>query len=448
MRKFLSSAPGARRTGLVRAMEDDTPDESVEAGLGDNAESVETELAEVTDSEADGADQEAQVDDAADVSEALEQYQAALESAVATGGLDRNGGALLQIGLDNLYNRAGISTNKRAQLSQESFGQHSSKLGATTIALEDIKEQIKKIWDSIVKAVKRIVAWVKEHFNKVFGTAEKLQKRAKALAEKVGSITGAPKEKTLENERLVKALHIGNNPPANLAAGLDGVKAVADEVFGAISESLAEGGELALKVLESDHKDGVASIKKPAMKTNGMTEVTDPEGKGFGNPGDGMKVWAGKELPGGKALIMRGNAADASGEDAVSAFSHTSIALSAFDPKAKDPTKTAVATLNPSDASKIAEKVATLAGEVVAYKAKLGKLTAIQDKIAAAAEKLSKSANDETDKDVAATMRARQKIAQVAPVAVTRTAVGVASYVLNTGKAACDYIELSMKQYG
>lgn len=448
MRKFLSTSAGARRTGLVAAMEDDTPDTPADAGLGDNAESVETDLAEVTESEAEGEDQEAQVEDAAEVSEALEEYKVALESAISTGGLDRNGGALLHIGLSNLYNRAGISQNHRATISQESFGQTSSKLNATQIALEDIKEQMKKIWDAIVKAVKKVVEWVKEHFNKIFGTAEKLQKRAKALADKVGSITGAPKEKTIENERLVKALHIGNNPPTNLGAGLDSVKAVADEIFGAMGDQLAEGGELAFKVLDSDHKDGVNTITKPAMKANGMTEVSDPEGKGFGNPGEGMKVWAGKELPGGKALIMRGNASEAKGEAAVTAFTHSSTALSAFDPKAKDPTKTAVATLNPADASKIAEKVATLAGEVVAYKAKLGKLTAIQDKIAAAADKLGKTANSETDKDVAATMRARQKIAQVAPTSITRAAVGVASYVLNTGKAACDYIELSMKQYG
>lgn len=448
MRKFLSSSAGARRTGLVAAMEDDTPDTPVDAGLGDNAESVETDLAEVTESEAEGDDQEAQIEDGADVSEALEEYKVALESAISTGGLDRNGGALLHIGLSNLYNRAGISQNHRATISQESFGQTSSKLNATHIALEDIKEQIKKIWDAIVKAVKKVIDWVKEHFNKIFGTAEKLQKRAKALADKVGSITGTPKEKTIENERLVKALHIGNNPPANLAGGLDAVKETADKIFGIIGDRVAEGGERSLEILNSDHKTPVSDIKKKAMNPEGCTEVSDPEGKGFGNPGDGMKVWVGKEMPGGKALVYRGNSADVSGEDAVRAFSHSSAAIAALDPKAKDPTKTAVATLNPSDAAKIAEKVAALAGEVVAYKAKLGKLTGIQDKIAEAADKLGKAANTETDKDVAATMRARQKIAQSAPANITRAAVGVASYVLNTGKAACDYIELSMKQYG
>ena len=435
--------------GLVRAMEneEDTPNVVEGADAPPAAESAETELLDVAESAEEGAAEEAATEEAVEAVEALESYATALEAAAENGGLDRHGARVLNIGLESIYSKLGFS-NAKAAVSLESFGGSSSKAGATTLALEDVKEKIKEIWKAIVAAIKRAIAWVKGHFDKMFGAAQNLQKRAKALQEKAKGVNGTPKEKTFENERLVKALHINGNVPTNVAAELGKVAKVADGVFTSISDFNAKVGEEILEGLNADkHADTLAKLNVAPPAFNFLANVGNPQAAGFGEPHEGLDLIRSAEMMGNKAILSEVPAKQATGEEAAKIISRMTTYLGAFNPKAKDPSKTSVQTLQPTECGKIGEEVEALMTEVINYKAKLAKSTEMQDKIAKAADKMGKDSTTEDDKAEAKAMSWGQKITQNLIANLNRAPSGMSAYVLNVSKASLDYAELSLKQY-
>lgn len=430
--------------------EENNPAITDAAAPADNANSAETDLVEVADSAAVGEKEEADLAEAIDTQEALEQYKAALESFIGEGGVDQKGARLLQIGLEHMSNRVGFSIADRPNIAMESFGGASSKGRATQIALEGIGEQLKKVWASIVAAIKRIIDWVKDHFNKMFGAAEKLQKRAKAIAEKAKAVTGsADTGAKIENERLVKALHMSGKIANTPSGSLENVLTVANSVFGHVADFSAKSGEAALKALEATDGKVADIFSGPFTPDNGIKALSqsDAQAAGFEPAPAGLELYRSFELPGGKAVLGRYPSKATQGEDAVKALIGSSAALTAYSNKAAEPSGAALPTLASAEIGKVAEQVATLCGEIIAYKAKIGKADGIKKKILSAAEKLSKASMKEDDKDKAAFMSAQQKIAQASAQSIDKPAPQFMQYALVTGKAFLDYCEESLKLY-
>jgi hypothetical protein len=437
-----------RKFGIIALENEDNLPADGEAVVEDAANSAETALLEVNDEVAEGDTSEAAVDEAVEAVSSLEAYAAALEAANAEGGLSRAGASVMNIGLESIYRRLGFQAGETNTVSLENFGQNSSRAGATTIALEGVKEKIKEIWAAIIAHIKKAIEWVKGHFNKIFGTAEKLQKRAKALSEAAKGINGQPKEKTFENERLAKALSINGNVPASISTELTKVTKVADIVFTSVADFNGKGAEKLLEEMgKTDGKvDQITAL--PIGSLNGMAEVANPQGAGFSNPPSGLTLYRGAHMLGNKTIIVEAPKAAVSGAPAVEAASKTSVALGAFDPKAKETSKTTVNVVDPGEVGKIADEVANICQEVIKYKAKLGKASDLKSKIVAAAERAGKDANSEEDKDKAAYHSAMQKIATSAVNNLDRAPAAMSAYALNTAKAALDLAEQSLKQYG
>lgn len=437
-----------RKLGIM-ALENQEDDATATATAGpeDAANSSDTALLDTNDSAAEGETENAAVDEAVDAVSSLEAFAVALESANKEGGLSREGAAVLNIGLEHLYTRLGYEAGATKTVSLENFGQASSRTGATQIALEGVKEKIKEIWAAIIAHIKKAIEWVKGHFTKIFGTAEKMQKRAKALSEASKGVSGQPKEKTIENERLVKALHINGNVPSNVSLEMAKVVKVADIVFTSIADFNGKGAEKLLEEMgKTDGKvDQIAAI--PLGTISGMAEVANPQGAGFSAPADGLGLYRGALLMGNRTVIVEAPKSAVTGAAAVTAASRTSVALGSFDPKAKDPTKTAVNVVDPGEVGKIADEVDAACQEVIKYKAKLGKFGELKAKIVAAAEKAGQAANSEEDKDKAAYQSAMQKIATASVNNLDRCPAAMSAYVLNVSKAALDLAELSLKQY-
>jgi len=442
MRKFFTGGRG----GIMALENDNTPAES-EGVVEDAANSAETALLEVNEETAEGETAEAAVDEAVEAVSSLESYLVALEAANAEGGLSRSGAAVMNIGLEHIYSRLGYEKGETAVVSLENFGQNSSRAGATQIAMEGVKEKIKEIWAAIISHIKKAIEWIKGHFAKIFGAAEKLEKRAKALSEASKGISGQPKEKSFENERLVKALHIDGNIPGSVSAQLAQITKTADAVFTGLADFNAKGADKLLEEMgKTDGKvDQIAAI--PLGSIAGMGEVTNPEGAGFSKPTDGLTLYRGLKLMGNRTVIVEAAKSAVTGEAAVNAASKSSVAVGAYDPKAKDPTKTTVTVVDPGEVGKIADEVAVMAREVIKYKAKLPKAGDLKAKIVAAAERAGKEALTEEDKGKAAYHSAMQKIATNTVNNLDRAPAAMASYVLNTGKAALDLAEQSLKQY-
>lgn len=437
------------KKGAVALLDNEDENKVVDAGApADNANSLETDMVEVADSAAEGEAEDAVQDEAVDTKEALEHYKTALEAYIAEGGIDQKAARLMNIGLEHLSERQGFKDTGAGKISLESFSGVSSRGRGTALALEDIKERIAKVWEAIKAAIKRAVEWLKDHWNKMFGAGEKLKKRAEGIVAKAKDITGSAKEQKFENERLVKALHVGGSVPAQLSAALSGAGKVAQDVFGHTADFGAKSGEAALETLQkADGKiDDIVAI---AYSSNVLKPLSASEATaaGFEAAPDGLELFRSAELPGGKAILGRFSTKSVQGEAAVKVYTGTTSALTPFSNKAAEVSKTELATLSAAEISKVAETVIELAGELISYRAKAGKAGEMKTKIVAACDKLEKAAPKEDDKDKAAYMTALQKVAQASASALDKPAPQFAQYLLVIGKSALDYAEESMKQY-
>lgn len=434
-----------RKLGII-ALENENEPAPAEAVVEDAANSAETALLEVNEEAAEGDTSEAAVDEAVEAVSSLESYATALQASLGEGGISRAGASLMNIGLEHIYGRLGYEAGTTGTVSLENFGQNSSREGATQIALEGVKEKIKEIWNAIIAHIKKAIEWVKGHFNKIFGTAERLLKRAQALSS-AQKPNGQPKEKSFENERLVAALHIGGNIPASLSSELAKVTKVADAVFTQIADFNGKGADKLLEEMgKTDGKvAGIAAIPLGTIPT--LTEVANPEAVGFSKPITNLFLFRSPALPGNKAIIAEAPKTALSGEPAAAVAAKTSVAVGAFDPKGKAPTSTTVKVVDTGEITKIADEVVKICQEVIKYKAKLSKFGDLKSKIVAAAERAGKDANTEEDKDKAAFHSAMQKIATNTVNNLDRAPAAMSVYALNVSKAALDMAEQSLKQY-
>lgn len=443
------------KTGAVALLDNDEAAAAAAAAGGaegepaDNANSLETDLTEVADSEGEGDQNEAALDEAVDTKEALEQYMAALEGYIGEGGIDSKGAHLMSIGVNFMSNRQGFRAEERTNIATEHFAGPSSKLKANQHALESLGEQVKKIWESIKAAIKRAIDWLKDHFNKIFGAAEKLEKRAKAISEKAKGVTGTAKESKFDNDRLVKALNISGTVPSGLSAKLDVVAKGAEDVFGAVATFGATSGQVILDAMSSEGTiDTVENGTFANVAFLKPMSAGDAKSAGFEAPGDGLTLFRSEELPGGKALLGRYPVKKVKGLAAIEMYSKTSSTLTAFNNKAPDVTNASLPTLPAAEMGKIADAVQALARSVISFRQKADKANEMKSKILAAADKVSKAEIKEDDKAKKDWMTGMQKLASASVNVIDKPAPQLSQYILVTGKAALDYCEESLKQYG
>ena len=432
------------RTGLVAAMENEeivSPEAAEETLIEGGAESLETDLIEVQEEEAAASEHETLIEEAVETAEALESIAVAMEAAAQNGGLSKDAANVVSLALESVYKNVGLSAPTGFAL--ESFGQTSSRVGATTIAMENIKEQIKKIWEKIVAAVKMAIDWLMDRVGKFFASAEKLKARAESLKEAAKNAKGTPSEASFEQQRLASALKLGGK--VNAAEGLKAVNEMLPAVF-AGDETIMQALEKAIEA--GNYKEAVATLN--SEKFNGIFKtkaITDPEAKGYGKPGPGLVVSRSQEMLGGVALItqMPPAAGKVSDIELMSLVAQSKLALGAFDPKAKD-VGPALKVLSAAEMETIANEVIAMADAIKAFKDNVSKTNAARKKAIAAMEKRAKDMKDQDDKKDE--IRSIQKLASALPRLTGSLPAQFSAYGLNSGKAACDYIEISLKKYG
>ena len=128
--------------GLVAAMEDET--QAAELAIDESgADSAEADIVEATDISADVEAGTAEVDQATADADTLERIADTAETAEAEGGLDPVAAEIAEIAVESIYTRLGVVRNSYPAL--ESFSGKTGRKRATQIAVEDIKETVKKI---------------------------------------------------------------------------------------------------------------------------------------------------------------------------------------------------------------------------------------------------------------------------------------------------------------
>jgi len=425
----------------VMSLENEDTNPPVDGGeeLGAAEQSLETDLVEIAEDGAEADTEDAEIEEAVDTAEALEALAEDLKViAQEAGGLNSHTAQAIGRVASHLYGRLGYE--HQSMPAMESFGSTSGRVGSTTIGLEDIKDQVKKIWEQIVAQIKKSIEWVKNFFTKMFGAANKLEKRAKALASRAESSTGGA-GKPIENERLAKALHIGGAVPASISAKVADMKKLADGVFAANRVKLGEDIASALE------NGSAEEMGKVSDDTNipGTEKVANPEAEGFTAPNAGMAIYRSGELPGGMAVIGIGIDANATPEQARDALGRMTARVSAYKPSAKAEAKKELPALAPAEAGKVAEIVAEIAIVLQGYKASLDKLSKAKDRIIKAAEKLGRAAATEQDEQKKGDQKDMQRLAASSARLLDQPATDYCRYSLQTGTALLNYVELSLK---
>lgn len=213
--------------GTALGFEDDDSAVIGEEGEGLNgSETVEGEMLEVADADAEVTEATTDVDQTEDSIEQLEEIQVALESAAANGGLTRESAVFANIALRSAVGKKAARVIMPAMPSFESYSGGASSRRATTLSLEIVGESLRKFWQALVAKIKSLWNKLRGWWKKMTDAAPKIKARAEALAKKSADVSGSAEERTIDLS-LAQQLHVGGRTPTP-ADTLKHVKSMVD----------------------------------------------------------------------------------------------------------------------------------------------------------------------------------------------------------------------------
>lgn len=177
------------KKGLCFAMEDDTPVVNPVATdvVPESQAEVEADTGEITEKVGEIEQIDTAVADAETDAGTLGEIQETMQETVDQGeGMDETAAEITEIAVEALYAKLGMKPAKTMP-AMESFGSVSSRVAATKVAIESLSENIKKIWEAIVKAMKAMWAKVSAFIEKLMISLPRMKKHLtelKARAEK------------------------------------------------------------------------------------------------------------------------------------------------------------------------------------------------------------------------------------------------------------------------
>lgn len=439
---------------LTVGLENEEVVTDVEATPADaeGADNLETHLLEVADSTAEGEAREQAIDEAEDTVEELEADLADAEVAQESGGLSKDAAAILQRNVANKLNRIGLAAPHAVAV--ESFGSASSRASSTRLAMEGIKDGIRRAWEAIIAAIKKSIQWVKDHFNKVFGSYEALVKRAKAVAQRAENTTGSIEERAFENDGLYARLMTGAKTVA--VSDLTGTfKTVTETVLGKMDDFVTKAESAVEKVSALDKETmavpaDVTTLLNDSLSLLGTAakDVSDDEKKKYVPDAEKAHytVQAVSNLPGNKHVVVVAGAAN----DAAARPALFKVKLEAQLTKNADVSGKKLNTLSIDQITSVAEMIENLAGEFVQSRKEFDKIADAKAKLVKQAERVSKLEYTSEDENAAAAKTSGKEV-QKTIMSINRLLgdfpAQYAAYFVTTAKSALDYCELSLRNY-
>lgn len=272
---------------LAWSMEDEEilaemAEEAGEAGEGEDLsgeDSVEAEVIEVQEADQQVAETDAAIEDTITDAESMESIYYAMEGFRRTGGMSKDVAFMAQVGLDNVLARyPHLSLRDIGQPSLESFGSAGSRLSRTTASMEGIRQMLSDFWAMIMKQINKLTAYIRNWYLKVLDAAPRLKKRAEAIAEKAGNVSG-----TIENKKIdvgvLRELSFAGKPVAK-AQLIKSLEVFKDGIDTALSPKSADGYETAMtELLDILEKavDGKLDSERDAAVAQ-KAAVTNPDG--------------------------------------------------------------------------------------------------------------------------------------------------------------------------
>ena len=408
--------------GLVAAMEDET--QAAELAIDESgADSAEADIVEATDISADVEAGTAEVEQASADAETLTRIADTAEAAEEEGGLDPVAAEIAEIAVESIYARLGVQRQSYPAL--ESFSGKTGRKRATQIAVEDIKETVKKIWAAVVVAFQKMVDFVKNFFAKIFDANRKLLSRINSL------------EKQTRNLKL--------QPGGKVKAS------------GVISQTDAKTKEEALKAIEATPGEIEAMFRASADVAEGMREF--PKIKEL-LAGDGdLKALSIKKLQDAhsKFTMIARDSEGAIGKKFELATAdkdlNPDLKVPEFKFEFKNPFSSEgkeLDALKTDEIQKVLKAAETIVKLNIGSKTLVSALEASMKVTIEAAKKVSETVDDKDGN--AKNVTEGSRVAQRLITSTGNSAIKVVTFTAKTGmdvaKAAIDYVERSVKASG
>lgn len=254
--------------------------------VADSVEEAEEKVEEADELEED-------IVEAEDAVEALEAIAIVLEGAIAKNSLDKAGVKILKIATESIYARLDMPESQPT-LAMEAISEHTGGFSAT-IALEDMKERIAKIWEAIKAGLMKVMEYLRAFGKKIMDALPSMENRANKLVEISRNLSGTPAAKDVGNAGLVKALAIGNTVPRNIGAELENVVKLAIAAASPkVTAGITKAGEEVQRGAGADPFLGVISV----VMTAGLTKGEGNEAMGVPTTPSGCEAYASQVLLG------------------------------------------------------------------------------------------------------------------------------------------------------
>lgn len=416
-----------------------TPNTAADAIAPDETDTLAGAVSEINADEAAMTAGGDQIDAAVVAADGLETISEQVATANEGDGIDETSAGIIEASVECLLRvaRIGVKFNQLGVPSTESFKLRSNRIALGKQTVEALNVSAKSIWKSIVEAIKKSIEWVRNFFNKIFGAAERLEKRARALKDSTTSLTGKADETTLDNDSLYNAVRVNGSPVTT--AQIQGIGAAAKKLF-------AEQK----KVTDEYAKIEVGTGTVPAY----------PKGTDYGlKPADagtskrvtaesGVLVFVTERFPGESVVFLAvpGSKAASSAKEATD--SAAKIRAGSVNLSDKKDEGKALKVLAIDEIRGMAEAVEKAAGEISEYKRNLTEVNNNKTKFVDKLEKFmskgdGKSADDskgDAEKKAKASASAFRKL-------MDEPAASFASHAVRGLSSALQYAELSARQY-
>ena len=449
--------------GLIAAMEDIAEEVPVDENeAAEVAVAVADESAEVqADSEEIGTSV-AQIEDAVQAGDELEDIGEVAAEAVESGeGLDEKSAEIASIAIESIRNRLGAGSAVRLVPACESFGNSNTRLTSTKLIVEGVNDFIKKVWTAIKQAAARIWDKIKLFFAKIFNSAGALAKHIQSLKARAAKIpsTAQPREKMIKSS-IARAISVGGkankstfddvfkNSETLSAAAADVSKLTRDIVTAAERLAGSEINEANVSAFIKDKNGCAASVVSALSKSfSGLSTSLAAAATKGAKPAKGAneKIETYGPFIGGEALILTTynvSVANKTSED---------FAIS-FGPMKGTPA-TEVAALTTSEVKEILEKAGSIANKLADFKKTQSNMDAITKSVNKIADTVLSQAQKLLDKTGSST-ETRQGLQELKN-SVNNTLSTLNGFgnkapamQFNMAKVAADYASLCMRNLG
>lgn len=429
---------------------------------GDEAESVQAAVAEVTEEEAGLVEEERKADQLEEDGETLEEVQDAVEiEAPKTehAGLTQTNARLLKVVTSRVL---GKNFTERKVPKMEHFGSRADSRDATSLVAEGISEALKSFWEALKAQFKKIWAKVKTWAIKTFSAAKKIHDRAKTIRDRAESSSATIDKKSFQFSQ-VKQLAIDGR-----------LKEVGkfEEALGRVATLVSATSEIQSdKAIENlvDLLDNIASAKTDhALKAELITSLADGFDKvtpntaqqivdpkvlsslGGGENGD-ADPRSTEVLPGDKVCVV---ILPKEGSDELKGLRMTRVTFANTKNKPREISGDAEATtLNPSQIAKFCDVIASSAGDIADFETKWQKTDKVQENILRKLDEVIRDAvQDNKDNDDGTSTKEREirTYASAATNFVKRVGglpAQIAGFAIPVYAATLNWCEGSMRNY-